>query len=240
MNGYLNVQHNSLDADGKRQFQVVFSPKDFPDFHKKILSEGLCKGVLKMHFILQDQELYAYYEFDGYQGLEEKINRWRIEKRPVHLLLLRMFSDIIEVVLDGEDLLLSLEGFRLHPNTIFFNQETNQIALAYMPESQSDEAIKDSIQHKMLNLIEYTEQQFADEEWKSIGLELRERIHLYNMGLKGLRGFFDEIARSFDDARCPKQTVEEDFSVKELSTAPKNKFNFRNLSILRNGAEQKE
>lgn len=240
MDGFLNVKYNSLDVDGKRQFQAVFAPKDFPEFHKKILSEGLCKGLLKMHFVLQSQDLFVYYEYDGFQRLEERINRWKQEQRPVSVLLCRMFSDIIEILLDGEDLLLTMEGFRLHPDTIYFNRATNQIALAYLPKSPAFETVKDTIQNQMINLIEYTEQRFEDEEWSSIGLELRERILLYNMGLKEQRGLFDEIARSFEHATWPEQTMAEDFSVKEQSSTTKNKYSLRNLSFFRNEAVQKE
>ena len=108
------------------EYKLLLKEDSIQDYEKIMLTSGECSFLLPMAFMGENGRETAYYRCSGFSS----ISTYSIERTDDALFILEkvllILSHTAEYLIDPAKISLTVE-------TVFFNQETGQIKIAYVP-----------------------------------------------------------------------------------------------------------
>ncbi|MGN0702209.1 MAG: DUF6382 domain-containing protein [Lentihominibacter sp.] len=133
-----------------REYRLNFTEESILGFERIMLSSGQCSSLLPMVFISEETELLAYYDCEGFVPLSS----YRIDRTEDALFILEqvllIMNSLVEYLINSEKILLSTE-------TVFYNPDTGEIKIAYVPDSKHPE-----MRRHILSFIAYLKSEITD------------------------------------------------------------------------------
>lgn len=112
------------------EYRINFKEESILGFERVMLSSGECGSLLPMIFINDDAGLLAYYDCGGFVPLSS----YRIDRTEDALFILEkvllIMNSLVEYLINPDKIVLSTD-------TVFYNPETGEIKIAYVPDSES-------------------------------------------------------------------------------------------------------
>ena len=107
-------------------YTMCFREDSILDFERVMLSSGQCTDLLPMLFVNGDAKHVAYYDCKGFVPL----SRYRVDRTEDALFILER----VLIILSGAiEYLITPAKISLSTDTVFFNVETGEIKIAYVP-----------------------------------------------------------------------------------------------------------
>lgn len=117
------------------EYRMEIKDDSVLDFEKVMLTSGECNHLLPMIFIGESSEQVAYYDCHGFTPL----SRYRIERTEDAFFIIEKVLVIMSCIMDY---LLSPAKVMLTTETVFFNTETGDIKIAYVPTHESPDSLR--------------------------------------------------------------------------------------------------
>lgn len=134
-----------------REYRLNFREESILGFERIMLSSGQCSSLLPMVFISEDTGLLAYYDCGGFVPLSS----YRIDRTEDALFILEqvlpIMNSLVEYLINSEKIVLSTE-------TVFYNPDTGEIKIAYVPDSSGHPEMRRHI----LSFIAYLKSEITD------------------------------------------------------------------------------
>ena len=108
------------------EYRMCFREDSILDFERAMLSSGECRDLLPMMFISGDSKHVVYYDCKGFAPL----SRYRVDKTEDALFILEKVLIILSSTIEY---LIAPAKVSLSTDTVFFNAETGDIKIAYVP-----------------------------------------------------------------------------------------------------------
>ena len=112
----------------KNEYKINFRDDSILDFERVMLSSGECNYLFPMYFIGGDTNQTAYYDCRGFTPL----SMYRVDRTEDAFFILEKVIMIMSCVVEY---LISPTKVMLNLDTVFFNSETGEIKIAYVPLS---------------------------------------------------------------------------------------------------------
>ena len=191
------------ESAGRRRFKIDLKDAAIPEYQKKILIENICKRILSVQYIQEEDTLWIYYDFSGYVQLKDVFSRWRKQNKNIALETAEVISEALLCILDGENLLLGNEGFSLSADTVFVNPATGETRLAYVPGVSHSFGLQESVIELISDSIKLSE----DDQWEAYGKEIIEEIKAGNFGLNETVKYLSEKMREINTGMWPDKNL---------------------------------
>ena len=108
------------------EYRMCFREDSILDFERAMLSSGECANLLPMMFISSDSKHIVYYDCRGFVPL----SRYRVDKTEDALFIL---EKVLIILTGAIGYLITPAKIMLSTDTVFFNAETGDIKIAYVP-----------------------------------------------------------------------------------------------------------
>ena len=108
------------------EYRLCFREDSILDFERAMLSSGECSYLLPMLFVSGDSKHVAYYNCNGFVPL----SRYRVDRTEDALFILERVLIILSCAIEY---LITPAKISLSTDTVFFNAETGDIKIAYVP-----------------------------------------------------------------------------------------------------------
>ena len=108
------------------EYTMCFREDAILDFERVMLSSGECSYLLPMLFVNSDAKHVAYYDCKGYVPL----SRYRVDRTEDALFILER---VLIILTSAIEYLITPAKISLSTDTVFFNAETGDIKIAYVP-----------------------------------------------------------------------------------------------------------
>ena len=108
------------------EYRMCFREESILDFERAMLSSGECAYLLPMLFVSGDSQHVAYYDCKGFVPL----SRYRVDRTEDALFILERVLIILSCAIEY---LITPAKISLSTDTVFFNAETGEIKIAYVP-----------------------------------------------------------------------------------------------------------
>ena len=108
------------------EYRMCFREESILDFERAMLSSGECRDLLPMMFISGDSKHVVYYDCKGFAPL----SRYHVDKTEDALFILEKVLIILSSTIEY---LIAPAKVSLSTDTVFFNAETGDIKIAYVP-----------------------------------------------------------------------------------------------------------
>ncbi|MCR5033858.1 MAG: DUF6382 domain-containing protein [Clostridia bacterium] len=108
------------------EYAMCFREDAILDFERIMLSSGECSYLLPMLFVSGDAKHVAYYDCKGYVPL----SRYRVDRTEDALFILER---VLIILSSAIEYLITPAKISLSTDTVFFNVETGDIKIAYVP-----------------------------------------------------------------------------------------------------------
>ncbi len=137
------------------EYKLCFKEDSILDFERIMLSSGECDYLLPMLFLGGSSRQVAYYDCRGFVPL----SRYRVDRTEDALFILERVLIILSRAIEY---LITPAKVSLSTDTVFFNAETGEIKIAYVP-------VKEVPAGSSINLLRLIAQLKADvtDEYKS-------------------------------------------------------------------------
>ena len=120
------------------EYKMHFNEDTVLDFERIMLTSGECDYLLPMIFLGEGSEQVAYYDCRGLSPL----SRYKIDRTEDAFYILEkvliIMSCVVEYLIDPEKVMLTTD-------TIFFNVETGEIKIAYVPSIEVSASLRKHI-----------------------------------------------------------------------------------------------
>jgi hypothetical protein len=209
------------DHGGRRMFSIKLS--GLKEFEKRMLSESDCPFFLPMKFIKNIEDEWAYYDFTGcvqlseYLKMKEKVADSFESKGKYTVLILDLIGDMLQCLKSMEKYLIFPDTVSVDPNLIFVDTESGRAILAYLTNTELEQALQKRIIDSIEKIIEY----LNDAESKQFISNLVVQIKEKNPGLDGMISMIDKIKRELyyiywqpenfrnfgTDSLCPEENL---------------------------------
>lgn len=108
------------------EYTMCFREDSILDFERVMLSSGECSYLLPMLFVSSDSKHVAYYDCKGFVPL----SRYRVDRTEDALFILER---VLIILSSAIEYLITPAKISLSTDTVFFNVETGEIKIAYVP-----------------------------------------------------------------------------------------------------------
>ena len=108
------------------EFKITFKENAIHDYERVILTSGDCDYLIPMVFIGENDEETVYYNCSGFAS----ISTFRVEKAEDALFIIEKVLLILSNIVEY---LISPAKVTLNTDTVFYNQESGEIKIAYVP-----------------------------------------------------------------------------------------------------------
>lgn len=108
------------------EYAMCFREDSILDFERVMLSSGECSYLLPMLFVSSDTKHMAYYDCKGYVPL----SKYRVDRTEDALFILER---VLIILSSAIEYLITPAKISLSTDTVFFNAETGDIKIAYVP-----------------------------------------------------------------------------------------------------------
>ena len=108
------------------EYRMCFREDSILDFERAMLTSGECRDLLPMYFISSDDQHVAYYDCNGFAPL----SRYRVDKTEDALFIL---EKVLIILSSAVEYLITPAKISLSTDTVFYNVETGEIKIAYVP-----------------------------------------------------------------------------------------------------------
>jgi hypothetical protein len=175
------------ETAGKRSFRLKFEC-EIKEYERKMLSSCDCPYILPMHFIREEGDLNAYYDFTGCIQLKEYIERNKSgtfsdsSKNQAVCTALAVMAGVLECIKELEGYLIFTERISTHTDVIFINAETGKVMLAFYPNQSGGIPL----QKRIISLMEDMGGLYGDKETEMCFDRLIDLIRVKNPGLRGM------------------------------------------------------
>lgn len=133
------------------EFKMCYSKGSILEFERIILSSGECDRLLPMIFINEDSNNIVYYDCKGFVPL----SRYTVDRTEDALFVLEKVLLILHCVIEH---LITPGKITLTTDTVFFNANTGEIKIAYVPTSEESAGLRRHI----LTLISQLKSEISD------------------------------------------------------------------------------
>lgn len=120
------------------EYKLCLKEESILGFERIMLASGQCSHLLPMVFICDEKGLLSYYDCGGFVP----ISSFRVDRTEDALFVLEkvllIISRLVEYLINPEKMLLSTD-------TVFFNPETGQIKIAYVPHDSGQGELRRQI-----------------------------------------------------------------------------------------------
>ena len=108
------------------EYRLCFKEESILDFERVMLSSGECDHLLPMLFVSGNSQHVAYYDCKGFVPL----SKYRIDRTEDALFILER---VLIILSSAIEYLITPAKIMLNTDTVFFNVETGDIKIAYVP-----------------------------------------------------------------------------------------------------------
>lgn len=108
------------------EYRMCFREDSILDFERAMLSSGECSYLLPMMFISSDSKHVVYYDCKGFVPL----SRYTVDKTEDALFIL---EKVLIILSNALGYLITPAKISLSTDTVFYNAETGEIKIAYVP-----------------------------------------------------------------------------------------------------------
>lgn len=108
------------------EYRMCFREDSILDFERAMLSSGECAYLLPMMFISGDSKHVVYYDCRGFVPL----SKYRVDKTEDALFII---EKVLIILTNAIGYLITPAKILLSTDTVFFNAETGEIKIAYIP-----------------------------------------------------------------------------------------------------------
>lgn len=117
------------------EYKMKFNGSNVLDFEKVMLSSGECDYLIPMIFVGEDSEQVAYYDCSGFVPLK----RYAVETTEDAFYII---ENVLLIVRGVADFLIAPAKISLSRDTVFFNTDTGEIKIAYVPATDKPADLK--------------------------------------------------------------------------------------------------
>ncbi|MFQ7474102.1 MAG: DUF6382 domain-containing protein, partial [Anaerovoracaceae bacterium] len=121
-----------------REFKVELNENSVRDFEKIMLMSGQCSFFMPMGFMGSEKGETVYYDCSGFAPL----SRYRIERTEDALYILEKTLIILG---KSVEYFITPAKITLNTNTIFYNKDTGEIKVTYVPERREKVNLRKNI-----------------------------------------------------------------------------------------------
>lgn len=111
------------------EYKLCFREDSILDFERVMLSSGECSHLIPMLFISADDRQVAYYDCKGFAPL----SKYRVDRTDDALFILERVLIILGSAIEH---LITPAKIFLSTDTVFYNPESGDIKIAYVPVSE--------------------------------------------------------------------------------------------------------
>ena len=130
------------------EFKMTFKEDAIHEYERVILTSGDCNHLIPMSFIGEDNKEIVYYNCSGFAS----ISTFRVEKTDDALFIIEKVLLILSNIVEY---LITPAKVTLNTDTVFYNQDSGEIKIAYVPLSGEAVSLR-------RNLIKFIAQLKAD------------------------------------------------------------------------------
>lgn len=117
------------------EYKMKFNGSNVLEHEKIMLSSGECDYLLPMVFIGEESDQVAYYDCSGFIPL----NRYSVETAEDAFFII---ENVLVIISGVTDYLLTPAKISLTKDTIFYNTDTGEIKIAYVPATEKPAELK--------------------------------------------------------------------------------------------------
>lgn len=121
-----------------KEFRVKFRENEVRDFEKVMLTSGECSIFIPMGFISEDGCEYGLYDCSGFAPMSV----YQVERTEDALYIL---ENVLLILGRAVEYFIDPARVSIRPETVFYNKETGQIKLAYVPCSDESSNMRENI-----------------------------------------------------------------------------------------------
>lgn len=134
----LSVGRKEKDMWENKDFRVRLGEDTMKGFEKAMLSSGECSLFMPMGFINENGREYGCYDCSGFAPL----NRYLVERTEDALYIL----ENVLIILEGSiEYFIDPARVTLTDETVFYNKDTGQVKIAYIPIAGGDLNVRKNI-----------------------------------------------------------------------------------------------
>ena len=111
------------------EYKICFREDSILDFERVMLQSGECAHLLPMLFVSGNSQHVAYYDCRGFVPL----SRYRVDRTEDALFILER---VLIILSSAIEYLITPAKISLSTDTVFFNAETGEIKIAYVPVNE--------------------------------------------------------------------------------------------------------
>ena len=111
------------------EYRMCFREDSILDFERAMLSSGECSYLLPMMFISSDSKHVVFYDCKGFVPL----SRYTVDKTEDALFIL---EKVLIILSNALGYLITPAKISLSTDTVFYNAETGEIKIAYVPKKR--------------------------------------------------------------------------------------------------------
>lgn len=127
------------------QFETNIKKESIADFEKIMLSSGQCRFFMPMGFMSCGENESVRFDCSGFAPL----NRYRIERTDDALYLL---EHVMLILGRSVEYLIAPWKIMLNTGTVFYNKETGEVKIAYIPVSGKEQNLRKNITNFIMQL----------------------------------------------------------------------------------------
>ncbi len=141
-----NAGENKMDIRSS-DFKLQLKEGAVKDYEKVVLSSGLCELFMPMGFVSSEEGELAFYHCSGYTPLKE-CNITEAKEA------LEILEKTFILVSRAGEYLIAPSSIMLNLNTIFYNKDTKQVRIAYVPAEQESMTLQENMAG-LISQVEY-------------------------------------------------------------------------------------
>lgn len=120
------------------EYKMYFAEDTIHEFERVMLSSGECSHLIPMVFIGENAKQVAYYDCRGFLPL----SRFKVDRTEDAFYILERVLLILSCVIEY---LITPAKVLLTTDTVFFNAETGEIKIAYVPAAEQPAGLRRNI-----------------------------------------------------------------------------------------------
>lgn len=123
---------------GNREFSIKVEENTFRDYERIMLTSGECSFFMPMGFMGEDEVEVVCYDCSGFAPL----SNYRIERTEDALYILEC---VLLIVGKSIEYLITPAKITLTEDTVFYNKETEQVKITYVPVKERQLSIRKNL-----------------------------------------------------------------------------------------------
>jgi hypothetical protein len=121
-----------------REYSIKIEDNVMQEYEKIMLTSGICELFMPMGFMIADKGEMIHYDCSGFAPL----SRFQIDKTDDALYIL---ENILLILNKATEYLITPSKIMLNTDTVFYNKETGEVKIAYVPLREKDADLKKNL-----------------------------------------------------------------------------------------------